>query len=158
MHAKIKNNQIFEYPIINLFQKVPDISLPADLTDDSLLPEGYVFVHNSDVPAYDQLTQHLVETTPVYIETKWVRQYNVEQLSQENIAKLQDAQAMQIRQIRDQKITDFQPRILKAMRLQSMNQPHEDLQVLYAYVQALADVPQQPDFPVSVTWPQEPNP
>lgn len=62
----------------------------------------------------------------------------------------------QMRQHRNHLIADFEPRLLKALRLERMGLAHESIAELDAYLQALADVPQQSGFPDSINWPTKP--
>lgn len=80
MHARIENGAVVEYPIVNLFQRLPDVSLPADLSNDATLPEGFVYVHVTAIPEFDRTTQKVVEVDPAFIGGRWCQQYNVIEL------------------------------------------------------------------------------
>jgi hypothetical protein len=159
MHAKIDfDNNIIQYPIINLYEQLPHISLPLDLTDNNVLPAGYVYVHNvNTLPTFNAITQKLVETTPQLVNKKWVKTYEVIDLDPLTVESNISTAAEVVRQIRNQKIKDFESRLLRAFRLQNSGMSHENIGVLDSYVQALADVPQQPGFPLNVVWPNLPN-
>lgn len=86
MHARIENGAVAEYPIINLRQRLPDVSLPSDLTDDSALPEGYVCVKPAAFPQHDPATQRVVGIGPVLNGDHWEQGYEVIDLTAEEIA------------------------------------------------------------------------
>lgn len=82
MHARLDSNlQVEEYPIPDLRARLPDVSLPADLTNDSALPEGFVFVNPVATPSYDSTTHRVAEVTPTFVDGKWVVTYDLIPLS-----------------------------------------------------------------------------
>lgn len=83
-HAKIENGVVVEYPI-NLRDHLQNVSLPLDLTNDSTLPEGYVFVQES-VPSINQMTQIAVEDTPILVDGIWTQAWIINDLPAEQIA------------------------------------------------------------------------
>ena len=86
MHAKIDTNmQVIEYPIMNIRLYLPNISLPVDLTKDSDLPTGFVYVNTSVLPDFDKSTQTVKSTNPVYDGTKWNTHYDVIQLTPDGL-------------------------------------------------------------------------
>lgn len=90
MHAKIENGTVVEYPITNLAQKLPHVSLPSDLTKDELLPAGFVYVHTPVAPDYNRITQKVEQDTPVYRDGKWVTSWKVIDLDAAEIASNED--------------------------------------------------------------------
>jgi hypothetical protein len=76
MYAKIQNNQVVEWPIINIRDRFPRVSLPEIITDQ-VLPEGYVIVHHDPQPEYSWLTHKLVPAEPVYKNNQWVQNYTI---------------------------------------------------------------------------------
>ena len=89
MHARIENNQVVEYPIVNLRQHLPNTSLHADLTDNSKLPAGYVYVVPGDIPPHNPATHKAIQaTTPSLVHGRWVLAYSVTQLDAEELAEL----------------------------------------------------------------------
>lgn len=94
MHARLDSNlQVEEYPISDLRGRLPDISLPADLTNDSALPEGYVFVNPVAIPSYDSTTHRIVEATPTLVDGKWFVTYDLVPLTASELEQI--AQAVQ---------------------------------------------------------------
>lgn len=64
-----------------------------------------------------------------------------------------ELKSWQMRNERNQRIFVAQQEVDKALRLERMGQPHKALSELDAYIQLLADVPAQPDFPFVIDWP-----
>lgn len=86
MHAKIENNMVVEYPITNLRQYLPNTSLPEDLTNDQLLPDGYVYVRYIEPPQFNPMNQKPVEKlVPELINGKWVIGYEIIDLTADEL-------------------------------------------------------------------------
>lgn len=151
MHARIENGQVVEYPILNLRQRLPDVSLPSDLTVDDALPLGFVYVAPSALPQYDPSTHKIVPGQPVRSGTKWVAGWAVEPLSQQEITERDSAQAAQVRAERNR-------RLAACDWTQVVDAPLTQAQTFdwQAYRTALRDITQQPGFPTQVDWPSEP--
>lgn len=117
MHAKIKNNSIIEYPIINIRQNLSNVSLPEDLTNDNNLPEGYVYVNTSDIPSYDIKTQKIAEDTPKFVDNKWCRNYIVVDKSAEELQEYLDQHNLNAKSSRQYCYqTESDPLFFKAQR------------------------------------------
>lgn len=94
MHARLDSNlQVEEYPIQDLRARLPDVSLPVDLTNDSVLPEGFVYVNPVAIPSYDSTTHRVVEVTPELIDGKWFVAYDLVPLTTSELEQV--AQAVQ---------------------------------------------------------------
>lgn len=85
MYAYIENFIVKKFPILNIRQEFPEISLPATILAEHL-PAGYVEVHNVAPPTYDSFTQTLQEATPALVNGKWVRVWDVVPIAPEVIA------------------------------------------------------------------------
>lgn len=117
MHAKIENGVVVEYPIINLRQRLPDASLPEDLTNDAALPEGYVYVRAGEPPQYDAATQRIESIGPVLNGDLWFTGYAVVDMTTEEVAAAADARkkmAYESRRVAYQQEAD--PLFFKAQR------------------------------------------
>lgn len=81
----------------------------------------------------------------------------VEVLSEEEYKAKRESQydlkSFQIRAERDRRIFLAQNEIDKALRLERMGLSHLNISDLDAYIQLLANIPEQEDFPWDVTWP-----
>jgi hypothetical protein len=87
MFARIKDNQISEYPLtewsirerIRVFGSSPNF--------DALLPADYIRVQEGSRPAFDANTQELSETKPMMIDGKWTRNWvAVSKLTEQELA------------------------------------------------------------------------
>jgi hypothetical protein len=97
-------------------------------------PEGAIQVAAANLPEHG---------AQVFVNDKWI-----------------DPEAYLIEQAiikRDRLIDDIQWRYERCAREIRMGlTPSDDITELDIYVQALADVTEQPGYPASITWPQEP--
>lgn len=107
MHARIENGLVVEYPIINLYQRLPEVSLPADITNDAALPEGFVYVHASLAPAVNTITHRVEGRPPALIGDIWVEQWAVVAVdsseAEDNRIAAAAARWQEIKGIRDRK-------------------------------------------------------
>lgn len=85
----------------------------------------------------------------------------LEVLSEARYLNLREAEtslkAFQVRNERNQRIAHAQSRIDKLLRRVRMGMPADALPEWDDYVQALADVPEQPGFPFEIEWPTAPD-
>jgi len=148
MHARIENNEVVEYPIVNLAQRLPHLSLPADLTNDQILPEGFVYVNPADVPAYDVSAQAIDGSVPVKMGEKWFIQYTIRNLSAAEKTELTLVKSNEIRALRNEKLAECD--------WTQLGDATVDKSAWAAYRQALRDITAQTGFPWSVQWPSMP--
>ena len=96
MFARIKDNQITEYPLtewdirqrINFFGSAPNF--------DVLLPYDYIRVQEGSRPAFDADTQELSETKPVMVDGKWTRNWVASsKLNEQELAAYNEKQAQE---------------------------------------------------------------
>ena len=96
MFARIKDNQISEYPLtewsirerIRVFGSSPNF--------DALLPADYIRVQEGSRPAFDANTQELSETKPMMIDGKWTRNWvAVSKLTEQELADYNDKLAQE---------------------------------------------------------------
>jgi len=69
MFAKISNNQVEKFPIMNLCDEFPNVSFPLEILDTHM-PEGYVKVFSSDPPSIGE-NQNAIPDTPIQIDGQW---------------------------------------------------------------------------------------
>ena len=124
----------------------PQTSFPPSGPSDEFLAANSAMKVNVWLP-YDQMTQQLAACTP-YIQGDWVYTVEVVPLTPEQIATRDEAQASSVRAQRDQ--------LLTACDWTQLPDSPVDPLTWRPYRQELRNVPQQPGFPWSVTWPVAP--
>lgn len=149
MHARIENGSVVDYPIINLRQWLPNTSLPEDLSDNTRLPTGYVYVLEAPVPTYDRATHKVVATPPGWNGSAWMTGWSVVPLSPGEIA---EAEADLARNARAQR----NALLAESDYTQLLDYPAQNRAQWASYRQQLRDVPQQAGFPRNPQWPAKP--
>lgn len=148
MYAKIENNTVIEWPIVNLRQRLPEISLPEVLTDSNL-PEGFVLVRYSAPPTYDpKLQKPVANTQPEFTDGYWQINYQIVALDPTELDQQTQQLADSVRQTRNQLLTNSD-------WTQTLDAP-VDKAAWATYRQQLRDISTQPGFPETVNWPQPP--
>jgi len=150
MYARVSNdNQVIEYPIINIRSMYPNTSFPAEIKQSDL-PSGIVIVNQAlDIPVAPEGFK-IEEQTPVLIAGKWYRSYGVVSISEEQLENIRHAKASSVRAKRNQLLAECDWTQFKDIS--------ESVSTLWApYRQALRDITDQPGFPFSVKWPRSPN-
>lgn len=120
MHARLENGAVVEYPIHDLRLRLPEVSLPVDMTNDATLPEGFVYAHPVPVPSYNPLTQRVVESSPALLDGRWMRQYAVIDLSAQELEQAQQANSEIVKTQRRQAYqTESDPLFFKWQRAEA---------------------------------------
>lgn len=129
----------------DLHKAFPDVSFPQT-PDATLLADYNVFpVEPLPRPDYDPLTQTLREGMPEYQDDRWVTSWIL-------VARSTQAVAEDIRALRDAKLAASDWISVKHLEAGTA------IPSAWAdYRQALRDLPAQPGFPFSVTWPVQPE-
>lgn len=149
MHAKIENGKVIEV-IDNIRQYCKEISLPVDITQDELLPDGFVYINPSLAPEYNSNTQKLIQDLPVFNNGKWVAGYKIADLSNSEKDAFYQNAAVSVRAQRDLLISQTDWTQGKDI--------DDSISLLWVdYRQALRDVTAQEGFPFNVTWPELPS-
>lgn len=148
MHARIINGSIAEWPIHNLREHLRNVSLPVDITNNDLLPDGYVWVLQQPAPDFDPRTQKLVAFGPELRDGQWINGYTTEALTEQELADFARTEQVRVRAKRDMLLRDCD-------WTQVADAP-VDKAAWAAYRQALRDITKQADFPSTVTWPDQP--
>ena len=125
----------------------PNTSFTAAGPDDSFLAENNALKVNTWLP-YNQATQKLVSCDP-YIDGNWVYTVKVANMTPEDIAARNAAQAAVVR-------ADRNARLAACDWTQLPDSP-VDPAPWETYRQALRDISDQPGFPWEITWPVSPN-
>jgi len=148
MFAKVENNIIVEYPILNIRQKFPNICFPTILSDSDM-PDNYVIIHQSKMPNFGVL-EKVVEQTPIYDGNKWVQNFVVVDMNEDEIQQHTITLAEQIRIQRNELLQSTDIEILKAYE-SGISVPDD----LKTYRQQLRDIPSQEGFPLNIVWPNK---
>jgi hypothetical protein len=86
MYALIEHNTLTEWPIVNLRQRLPQVSF-REVIDNNNLPEGFVFIEPAVVPNYNSETHEVNLNDPKLVGDTWIQAYTVSPLSAEEIAR-----------------------------------------------------------------------
>jgi hypothetical protein len=149
MHALIVDGVVVEYPIVNLRMRLPNVSLAVDLTDNSKLPEGFVWVTPDPEPDHNRATHRCVAETPQQNASgKWRQPWSVVALDPAEVAAKASAAVAIVR-------TERNHRLAECDWTQVADAP-VDKTAWASYRQALRDVTNQAGFPHSVQWPNTP--
>jgi hypothetical protein len=154
MHALIENGAVKRYPynVAQLKAANPNVSFPATPSDETLQEFGMFRVFNATQPGLTD-TQVLEEDPPVFSneDQRWTQIWRVRDMTAEEVASRNDAQAANIRAQRDIKLAETDWIVIKNLELNA-NIPG----AWEVYRQALRDVPAQSGFPWTITWPNQP--
>ena len=147
MFAKIKDNNVIEWPIYNIAQLFPNTSFPEPIKDIDL-PEGYVIVHSSN-PQSVNLNQKIVSGIPIFQNEKWVQGWNVVDMTTDEFNELKNIRAQDARVRRDNLLLESDWSQLPDVQV--------DKTLWSEYRQALRNITTQPGFPFNVEWPIAPK-
>lgn len=158
MYAKIKDNQLVQYPYGYAELKADnphtnfngaDVYQAFQGTETNLA--GYTLkpVVTQEHPQIDERTQKaLLGETPVLVDGQWLLKWSVISKTAEELSQQEATKAAQVRAERNDKlaVTDW---------TQVADTP-VDKAAWATYRQALRDITAQPGFPWDVTWPVAP--
>ena len=151
MHALIENGAVARYPygLGQLKAANPLTSFPAQANDEMLASYGVQRVFFSTPPAITD-TQVLEEGTPVFSteDQRWTQTFTVRDMTAEEVASRNDAQAVQVRAERNTK--------LAASDWTQVADAPVDQAAWATYRQALRDITAQAGFPWTIDWPAQP--
>ena len=150
MHILIKNGAVEQYPygFWQLRAANPLTSFPAQANDELLASFGVQRVFSSTPPATTD-TQVLEENTPVLVDGLWTQAWSVRDMTSEEVASRDDAQAAQVRAERNLRLSESD-------WTQVADAP-VDKAAWAAYRQALRDITLQAGFPLVIVWPTQPE-
>jgi hypothetical protein len=151
MHALIENGTVKQYPYTtgDLKRANPQTSFPSQISDASLLEYGVHRVFFATQPEVTA-TQVLEEGTPVFSteDQRWTQVWSVRDMSAEEVASRDDAQAASVRSERNEK--------LAASDWTQLADSTADKTAWAEYRQALRDITAQAGFPWTIDWPTQP--
>ena len=144
MYARIENDVVVEWPITNLFQRLPQVSF-AEVIDNNNLPDGFVFVRPAIAPEYDTTTHTIALSDLALVNGVWQQEYTAIPLSEEELQRVATEAAWQVRRDRDLKLT--------ASDWTQVADAPVDKDAWATYRQALRDITTQDGFPYNIEWP-----
>jgi hypothetical protein len=158
MLAKILNNTVAKYPftLVDLEQENPytKYEMNVDLidiypkTETGTRENSYlVNVAISTPPTFNPATHKIVESNPILNGNQWIQNWDIQQLTEEEKQELTSEKSSEFRKIRNELLADTDWTQLKDV-------PETVSQQYATYRQQLRDIPQQPDFPWVITWPE----
>jgi hypothetical protein len=151
MHALIENGTVKQYPYStgDLKRANPQTSFPSQISDASLLEYGVHRVFFATQPEVTA-TQVLEEGTPVFSteDQRWTQTFAVRDMSAEEVASRNDAQAASVRSERNEK--------LAASDWTQLADSTADKAAWATHRQALRDITAQEGFPWTIDWPVQP--
>jgi len=151
MHALIENGTVKQYPYTtgDLKRANPQTSFPSQISDESLLEYGVHRVFFATQPEVTA-TQVLEEGTPVFSTEvqRWTQTFTVRDMSAEEVASRNDAQAASVRAARNEK--------LAASDWTQVADAPVDQAAWATYRHALRDITAQAGFPWTIDWPAQP--
>lgn len=128
---------------------IPLISQIALLETDGYFP---LKTHSKPMSPYD-----MKPGKPILVAGKWERSWEPVDTPEVVVAQRTEGRARVLRGYRDIAVQQIAWKIERYARESRLGKtPTDDIDALDAYVQALADVPQQLGFPWEVVWPTEP--
>lgn len=159
LYAKIENGEVTEYPINERQlrqEKLPNLSLPQEITDESLEGTGWVCVDvfsSVDIPEETE-THTLALSTPVLTEVGWERTWTQIPVAPENIEARKRFKLKEIRAKRDILMARADKLVMRYHRETRLGVPHVfELDRIDTYIQALADITNQDNL-WNITWPE----
>jgi len=158
MHALIENGAVKQYPygLGQLKAANPLTSFPAQATDEMLASYGVQRVFFSTPPTITD-TQVLEEGTPVFADDRWTQVWAVRDMTAEEVASRNDAQAAQVRAERNAKLSASDWVVSKAVEQNAQDSLGIQIPVVWlTYRQALRDITAQAGFPWTIDWPVAP--
>jgi len=147
MYALINKNKFLRW--VDLKKEYPSTCFPHPITPSDL-PEGVVIVEMSPQPENSDKTKIVEKSlTPLFENGTWKLSYNIRDMNQEELERLKQSEASNIRLIRDE--------LLKQSDWTQFDDSPVDKNLYTTYRQNLRDITKQESFPLSVMWPNKPD-
>jgi hypothetical protein len=147
MYLRIINETInYPYTIKELREAYPNVSLPAELSEEALSEWGVYFVTSTPMP--NDYTKNIIEGTPVLTDGVYYQNWVSTNATESEINYRLENQWEEIRLIRNQLLTECD-----WTQLSDVSQTIKDLWT--AYRQQLRDITNQQN-PFNIEWPIKP--
>ena len=148
IHAE--NSIVIEYPysVEKLRSDNPETCFPAVMSEEELAAWGVYPLAEEAVPAFNEATEQLEQTAPIFKNGVWSAGWIVVEASELEKANRAAAQAAMIRFSRNQALSATDPtQLLDYKGTEIQRQKYAQFR------QELRDVPAQAGFPWNVVWP-----
>lgn len=140
--------EIYPYSIGDLRRDNTNTSFPRNPSVE-LLADWNVFpVVDRPAPMYDTATKTITQTEPTLENGEWVTNWEVSDLSQEEITARSEQASVSARANRDA--------LLTSCDWTQLPDSPADKEAWTVYRQELRDLPEQAGFPYEITWPIQP--
>lgn len=147
-YVKISTLQVLESQ--DIIKENPDVSFPnMGWTDEILAPFGYAELNDDGNRPTATRYQKIVSSTPEQRNNKWYKTFKVEDLSQEEIDKLDAEKTLEVVTARNQLLAESDWTQLSDVTLANKEE-------WAAYRQTLRDITSQVGYPWEVQWPYAP--
>ena len=147
MYLRIINETInYPYTIKELREAYPNVSLPAELSEEALSEWGVYFVTSTPMP--NDYTKNIIEGTPILTDGVYYQNWVTTNATDSEINYRLENQWEEIRLIRNQLLTECD-----WTQLSDVSQTIKDLWT--AYRQQLRDITNQQN-PFNIEWPIKP--
>jgi hypothetical protein len=147
MYLRIVNNTTtYPYTIKNLRDSLPNVSLPANLSNEQLVEWDMYEVQFSAAP--NDYTKNIIEGTPTLIDGKYYQNWIQTNATESEIEQRLEDKWFEIREIRNQ--------LLMECDWTQLSDISTEIKNLWSnYRQDLRDITNQTN-PFNITWPVKP--
>ncbi len=153
MYIRIADTTIFPYDPSQLKFEYPNVSFPAQFTEEILNQYGVFRVQYEEAPAIDERTQCIqYEETPTYVNDSWVIRCVVNKKDQASIDVYDAYISNSVKVKRDKLLIESDWVTIKAIE-----QGEAIPDSWKTYRQELRDITLQSGFPHNVVWPTQPG-
>jgi hypothetical protein len=147
MYLRIVNNTTtYPYTIKDLRESLPNVSLPANLTNEHLIEWDMYEVEFT--PAPTDYTKNIIEGTPTLIDGKYYQNWVQTNATESEIQQRLEDKWFEVREIRNQLLQECDWTQLSDI-------PTETKNIWSNYRQELRDVTNQSN-PFNINWPVKP--
>jgi hypothetical protein len=146
-YIQYQGNNIIKYPVYE--GDIRSLFPNTSFTIPFVPPEGYAEVVNTPQPEIG-VFEKVVELSPIFADGSWIRQWEVQPISEEEMLILTNQEEISVRIERNRRLssTDW---------TQLSDVPESIKTSWSSYRQLLRDIPQQNGFPWNVVWPDKPS-
>lgn len=158
LYAKVEGDEVLEFPVNErrLREALKHMSLPKEITEESLEGTGYVIISPWSSFEQPQETEtHVVRLgTPIKTDLGWEKTWILKEVPQSHIPHRNRFKLKQIRDRRDVLLKRADALVARYYRQVRLGEPITiSIERLDTYMQALADITDSPNL-YDITWPE----